>query len=686
MTASLLQLVAIGNEDYMINGNPQISFFKSVHLKYVNFSIERLESLPKTKGKFSLTNVSETIFEINTDNMDALGNTYLSITLPDIKAKFPYKFEWIDNIGDFILEKADFIINGVSIESIDSNIIHMHSKNIQNHDNKNNIDKIKSMKSTYLTPNYTFNDNNKFSKEPNMKSIDKINLNYNTIPSISSKKIYIKLPFFFSKNEVKLPLVSLKKSIIQIRLYLRPLNELFRISSPKKVTVRNNSQLLFDHTNKDTYDEYLYNVYDTVYSNDSPDFKLNNFVDNINFIYNNTNTSMISYIYFFDKQDVDFFKNKTEFLINTTSIFKNKTKTINNELIIKSPSLIKEIIIVPYRNDIKLRNNYNYYGIHDNKLKPESVKKWYNYYFELSYNQYISDLRYISTINNINKSKIDKVFNTMEDIDKPYYVIFNYYDNKGKHRCIRYTQNELNIEKLYKYCSSYSDEYHSSFLYYGMFQNQTFDVVVLRPFFFRYKLLNLNHSGETIKSLMYLPTIYTSSNTIYLYFNEPTYTTSILKESIRIEKKYNITKTDILAILNNWNYRHFKKIPIITDNNYNYFNNDECIESIDITYKGNSIINKLDRKNIYNTIQFNHYRHNNNIDNIVKIPFSLKPNQYSPSGHLNMQELDKLDIYVKIKDIFISDPLLDDSSINLDVYLSVINKIVIADDKIKMLI
>ena len=122
----------------MINGNPQISFFKSVYLKYVNFSIERLETLPKTKGKFSLDSISETLFEINTDNMDALGNTYLSITLPEVKAKFPYKFEWIENISDFILERADFIVNDVVIESIDSNIIHMHSKNIQNNSNKNN--------------------------------------------------------------------------------------------------------------------------------------------------------------------------------------------------------------------------------------------------------------------------------------------------------------------------------------------------------------------------------------------------------------------------------------------------------------------------------------------------------------------------------------------------------------------
>ena len=197
MTAALLQLVAIGNEDYMLNGNPQISFFKSVNLKYVNFSIERLEILPKNQGKFSLNSLSETIFEINSNNIDALGNIYVSIKLPEIKAKFPYKFEWIDNIGDFILESADFIINDTLIDSVDDNIIHMHSNKLQNNSNINNINDIKNIKLPIITPNYTYNDSNKFSKEKNMKSISKINFNYNKVPSIPSEYIYIKLPFFF---------------------------------------------------------------------------------------------------------------------------------------------------------------------------------------------------------------------------------------------------------------------------------------------------------------------------------------------------------------------------------------------------------------------------------------------------------------------------------------------------------
>ena len=60
MTASLLQLVAVGNEDYLICGNPQITFWKNVYLKHTNFSFERVEILPKTPSKYNYDSFSIT--------------------------------------------------------------------------------------------------------------------------------------------------------------------------------------------------------------------------------------------------------------------------------------------------------------------------------------------------------------------------------------------------------------------------------------------------------------------------------------------------------------------------------------------------------------------------------------------------------------------------------------------------
>ena len=40
MTGSLLQLSTIANQDIILTGNPQSTFFKNVYKRHTNFSIE----------------------------------------------------------------------------------------------------------------------------------------------------------------------------------------------------------------------------------------------------------------------------------------------------------------------------------------------------------------------------------------------------------------------------------------------------------------------------------------------------------------------------------------------------------------------------------------------------------------------------------------------------------------------
>ena len=41
MTGGLLNLVATGNQNIILNGNPKKSFFKSTYLKYTNFGLQK---------------------------------------------------------------------------------------------------------------------------------------------------------------------------------------------------------------------------------------------------------------------------------------------------------------------------------------------------------------------------------------------------------------------------------------------------------------------------------------------------------------------------------------------------------------------------------------------------------------------------------------------------------------------
>ena len=45
MSGGLMQLVAYGAQDLILTGNPQITFFKLVHRRHTNFSIQSIEQV-----------------------------------------------------------------------------------------------------------------------------------------------------------------------------------------------------------------------------------------------------------------------------------------------------------------------------------------------------------------------------------------------------------------------------------------------------------------------------------------------------------------------------------------------------------------------------------------------------------------------------------------------------------------
>ena len=79
MTKGILQLASSGSEDFFLNGNPQISFYKAVYRRYTNFSIETM-SIPFD----STPNFSETVTCTIPKQADLIHKIILSIQLPEV--------------------------------------------------------------------------------------------------------------------------------------------------------------------------------------------------------------------------------------------------------------------------------------------------------------------------------------------------------------------------------------------------------------------------------------------------------------------------------------------------------------------------------------------------------------------------------------------------------------------------
>ena len=83
MTGGLMQLVAQGQQNVILNGNPSKSFWKSSYAKYTNFGLQRFRLDHEGTPSLRLTEESTFTFKVKR-YADLLMDCYLSVTLPNI--------------------------------------------------------------------------------------------------------------------------------------------------------------------------------------------------------------------------------------------------------------------------------------------------------------------------------------------------------------------------------------------------------------------------------------------------------------------------------------------------------------------------------------------------------------------------------------------------------------------------
>jgi hypothetical protein len=78
-----MQLVAQGQQNVILNGNPSKSFWKSSYAKYTNFGLQRFRLDHEGTPSLRLTEESTFTFKVKR-YADLLMDCYLSVTLPNI--------------------------------------------------------------------------------------------------------------------------------------------------------------------------------------------------------------------------------------------------------------------------------------------------------------------------------------------------------------------------------------------------------------------------------------------------------------------------------------------------------------------------------------------------------------------------------------------------------------------------
>ena len=243
MAGGLLNLIAIGNQNIILTGNPSKSFFKSKYVKYTNFGLQKFR-VDQT-GNQELQVSSPTTFSFKIPRYgDLLMDTYLGITLPNIWSPIyhytsddlpdittseyrPYEFQWIKNIGSQLITEVQFTFNGRLIQSYSGSYI----QNVVERDfdaNKKELFNLMSGNTSYLNDpaNYA-NRNNNYPNAFNYKdTIDPSGIE----PSIRQTQLYIPINSWYSMaSTMALPLICLQYDVLEIKFILRPISQLFTI-------------------------------------------------------------------------------------------------------------------------------------------------------------------------------------------------------------------------------------------------------------------------------------------------------------------------------------------------------------------------------------------------------------------------------------------------------------------------
>lgn len=219
-----MQLVAYGSENLYINGNPQITFFKTVFKRHTNFATEYISQEFKTLPTFSTNSNSISKVKIER-NGDLLSDIYLVYDLPAIYSTEELGFKWVKNIGQAIIYSIEINIAGQKIDIQYGQWMNIWSELTVPPGKIDSYNNLTGNISQLYNPSIYYG------------SISETN-----IPTIPKTRLYIPIDFWFCTNPgLSIPLIALQYTEIEIVVEFNPLNNLFTIKDTNGTDVSINT-------------------------------------------------------------------------------------------------------------------------------------------------------------------------------------------------------------------------------------------------------------------------------------------------------------------------------------------------------------------------------------------------------------------------------------------------------------
>tara|TARA_B110000444_G_scaffold135194_4_gene126986 strand:+ start:12815 stop:14515 length:1701 start_codon:yes stop_codon:yes gene_type:complete len=368
MAGGLLNLIAVGNQNIILNGNPTKSFFKTKYSKYTNFGLQKYRVDQQGQSNIHLTQKSNISFKIPRYG-DLLMDTYLAITLPNIWSPIykysdteyrPYEFQWIKNIGSQIIDEITLTIGGRIVQKLSGSYL----QNLVERDFDNNKkDLFNTMTGNVNELNDPANYSNRSNNYPNAFKINDTDID-GIEPSIHSHNLYIPLnTWFMLLSNMALPLICLQYAELEINFTLRPIQDLFTIkdilydNTVNTVNSYNEIPRIRAEQNKDL----RYGFHRFIQEPPYRDISLGTvYTDNRTNI--NTNIHLITTQCFLDNEERTLFANNNQdYLIKEIYEYKFERVNKSTKVNLESNGLVSNWMWYNQRDDVYKRNEWSNY-------------------------------------------------------------------------------------------------------------------------------------------------------------------------------------------------------------------------------------------------------------------------------------------------------------------------------------
>ena len=378
MAGGLMNLVASGQQNVILNGNPEKTFWKTTYLKYTNFGKQNFRLDFEGTPILNLTTESTFTFKVKR-YADLLMDCYISLTLPNIWSPIlppqevtnsdgsitytnwaPYEFQWIENLGAQIIDK-------ISINCGNQQLQQYSGKYILASVQRDFAGQKLALFNEMIGNSPQLNDPANYGARVNAYP----NAYYTTSaagaqPSIMGQTLYIPLGAWFNLKTVQaFPLVSLQYNELTISVTFRPLNQWFTIRDV--MDYANNFPVVAPNFNQ--YYMQLYRFLQT-----PPDETLGP----VSYTDTRTNWNVdinlnCTYCFLSNDESKLFAKNEQKYLIKQVYETPFYNITGQNKVSLDSLGMVISWMFYFQRSDVNLRNQWSNYTNWPYNYMPQDV-------------------------------------------------------------------------------------------------------------------------------------------------------------------------------------------------------------------------------------------------------------------------------------------------------------------------